>query len=143
MDLGGYGKFRKRQTVSYGSEPRIPVRRLCRTYGSDGLRGWRHGIRRAHKVTIDLRISYRNQCTGTIPTPPAVKSSLPQNLPCLPTPDAKRSAPARVSPDWIVAIPWRYSLLSASSSASVQPSYADIRSERMHRCGKPAICLAS
>src|SRR5208282_1951923 len=136
MDLGRYGKLRKRQTVSYGSEPRIPVRKKCRTYGSDGMRGWRHGIRRAHKVTIDLGVSYRNQCSGTIPPPPpAVKSSLPQNLPCRPTPDAKRSAPARVSPDWIVAIPRRYSFLSASARGSVQPSYADIRSERMHRCG--------
>src|SRR5258708_33480877 len=54
MDLWRYGKFRKRQTVSYGSEPRIPVQKKCRTCGSDGLRGWRHGIRRAHKVTIDL-----------------------------------------------------------------------------------------
>src|SRR5882672_7484137 len=58
MDLWRYGKFRKRQTVSFGSVPRIPVQKR-RTCGSDGLRGWRHGIRRAHKVTIDLAAAYR------------------------------------------------------------------------------------
>src|SRR6267154_2783865 len=66
MDLWRYGKFRKRQTVSYGSEPRIPVQKKCRTCGSDGLRGWRHGIRRAHKVTIDLGAWYRKQRTDTM-----------------------------------------------------------------------------
>ena len=36
--------------------PGFQFRRYCRTCGSDGLRGWRHGIRRAHKVTIDLAV---------------------------------------------------------------------------------------
>jgi hypothetical protein len=66
MDLGRYGKFRKRQTVSFGSVPRIPVQKKNRTYGSDELRGWRHGIRRAHKVTIDLAEGYRNQPSDTM-----------------------------------------------------------------------------
>src|ERR1700676_2760463 len=37
--------------------PGFQFRRYCRTCGSDGVRGWRHGIRRAHKVTIDLAVT--------------------------------------------------------------------------------------
>src|SRR5260370_33697185 len=94
MDLWRYGKFRKRQTVSYGSEPRIPVQKKCRTCGSDGLRGWRHGIRRAHKVTIDLGAWYRKQGSDTMAptasgknlivceTPPGFHASLGRVKPC-------------------------------------------------------------
>src|SRR5258707_4797493 len=74
--------------------PGFQFRKYCRTCGSEGLRGWRHGIRRAHKVTIDLGASYRKQRTDTMAptasgknlivceTPPGFHASLGRVKPC-------------------------------------------------------------
>src|ERR1700720_4780163 len=74
--------------------PGFQFRKYCRTCGSDGLRGWRHGIRRAHKVTIDLGASYTKQRTDTMAstasgknlivceTPPGFHASLGRVKPC-------------------------------------------------------------
>jgi hypothetical protein len=39
------------------------------------LRGWRHGIRRAHKVTIDLAAEYRKERGHTMP-PARIRQNL-------------------------------------------------------------------
>ena len=74
--------------------PGFQFRSKSRTCGSDGLRGWRHGIRRAHKVTIDLaariqEAEKRHNGLGShsaeldcSETPPGFHASLGRVKPC-------------------------------------------------------------
>jgi hypothetical protein len=74
MDLWRYGKFRKRQTVSYGSEPRIPVQKIAELMGLMGCEGGVTESDARIKSRLTWPEGYRKQASDTIPPKNRLKS---------------------------------------------------------------------